>query len=59
MFSNVRSGLAYSVYGALGSGYYQPGLFRAGLQPVSTTIKAIEAVKAEIAGIINFLPTLS
>ena len=60
MFSNVRSkkGLAYSVYGSLGSGFYQPGLFRAGLQTKSsTTFKAIEAVKAEINGIVQTPPT--
>ncbi len=60
MFSNVRSkqGLAYSVYGSLDSDYYQPGLFRAGLQTKSsTTTKAIAAVKAEIAGIIDHPPT--
>ena len=60
MFSNVRSkkGLAYSVYGSLGSDYYQPGLFRAGLQTKSsTTTKAIEAVKAEISGIIDNPPS--
>jgi predicted Zn-dependent peptidase len=56
MFSNVRSkkGLAYSVFGSLGSDYNQPGIFRAGLQTKSsTTVKAIEAVKAEITGIID------
>src|ERR1044071_4655762 len=60
MFSNVRSkkGLAYSVYGSLGSDYYQPGLFRAGLQTKSSTMsKAIEAVRAEIVGIIDTPPS--
>ena len=60
MFSNVRSkqGLAYSVYGSLGSDYYHPGLFRAGLQTKSsTTTKAIAAVKAEITGIIDNPPS--
>src|SRR5437867_1480045 len=60
MFSNVRSkkGLAYNVYGSLDSDYYQPGLFRAGLQTKSsTTTKAIEAVKAEITGIIDNPPS--
>ena len=60
MFSNVRSkqGLAYSVYGYLGSDYYQPGLFQAGLQTKSsTTTKAIVAVKAEITGIIDNPPS--
>jgi zinc protease len=56
LFSNVRSqkGLAYSVYGNLGSGYYQPGLLQAGLQTKSANLtKAIEAMKIEIAGIID------
>lgn len=56
MFSNVRSkqGLAYSVYGNLGSDFLQPGLFRAGLQTkLANTSKAIVAVRAEIAGIIE------
>jgi len=56
MFSNVRSkkGLAYSVYGSLGSSFNYPGLFRAGLQTkLANTTKAIEAVKAEVVGIIE------
>jgi len=60
MFSNVRSkkGLAYNVYGSLGSDFRHPGLLRAGLQTKSsTTIKAIEAVKAEILGIIERPPS--
>lgn len=59
MFSNVRSqkGLAYSVFASVGSGYYQPGQFRAGLQTKSANLtKAIEAVKAEISGIIENPP---
>ena len=61
MFSNVRSqkGLAYNVYGSLGAGYYQPGLFRAGLQTKSATAtKAIDAVQAEIKGIIDNPPSV-
>jgi len=60
LFSNVRSkkGLAYSVYGSVGAGFYEPGLFRAGLQTKSaTTLKAIEAVRAEITGIIQNPPS--
>jgi zinc protease len=60
LFSNVRSkkGLAYGVYGSLGSAYFHPGLFHAGLQTKSsTTVKAIEAVKTEIQGIIDQAPT--
>lgn len=60
MFSNVRSkmGLAYSVYGGLGSDFLQPGMFRAGLQTkLANTSKAIAAVRAEIAGIADNPPT--
>ena len=60
MFSNVRSqkGLAYTVYGNLGSGYYQPGMMNAGLQTKSANLtKAIEAMKTEIAGISERPPT--
>jgi predicted Zn-dependent peptidase/outer membrane lipoprotein-sorting protein len=56
MFSNVRSkkGLAYSVYGTLGSSFNHPGLFRAGLQTkLANTTKAIEAVRAEVVGMIE------
>jgi predicted Zn-dependent peptidase len=59
MFSNVRShkGLAYGVSAYLGSDYYQPGQFRAGLQTKSANLtKAIAAVKAEISGIIENPP---
>jgi len=35
--SRSKKGLAYSVYGSLGSSYYHPGLFRAGLQTKSST----------------------
>jgi zinc protease len=59
LFSNVRSqkGLAYSVFGSLGSGNFQPGLFRAGLQTKSENLtKAIEAVKTEISGMISNPP---
>ena len=60
MFSNVRSrqGLAYSVYGQLGAEFGHPGLFRAGLQTqFGNTTKAIQAVKAEIQGMIAGPPT--
>ena len=56
MFSNVRSkkGLAYSVYGSLGSSFNHPGLFRAGLQTkLANTTKAIDAVRAEVVGMIE------
>jgi predicted Zn-dependent peptidase len=56
LFSNVRSkkGLAYSVYGSVGSGFFEPGMFRAGLQTKSSTaIKGIQAIKTEIDEIIS------
>ena len=59
MFSNVRSkkGLAYNVTGSLGSDYLYPGVLRAGLQTKSTTMaQGVEAVKAEIVGIIDNPP---
>ncbi len=60
MFSNVRSkkGLAYNVYGGVGSDYLVPGVFRAGLQTESGKMsQAVEAVKAEVRGIIDNPPT--
>jgi zinc protease len=56
MFSNVRSkkGLAYSVYGSLGSSFNHPGLFRAGLQTkLANTTKGLDAVRAEVIGMIE------
>lgn len=55
MFSNVRSkkGLAYNVFGSLGADFVMPGLLRAGLQTKSSTMaQGVEAVKAEIEGIV-------
>jgi predicted Zn-dependent peptidase len=60
LFSNVRSkkGLAYSVYGSVGAGFFEPGLFRAGLQTKSSTaVKGLQAVQSEISGIISQPPS--
>ena len=60
LFSNVRSrkGLAYSVYGGVGSGFLHPGIFRTGLQTKSaTTVEGIEALREEIRGIIENPPS--
>ncbi len=59
MFSNVRSkkGLAYNVFGSLGSDYLYPGVLRAGLQTKSASMsQGIDAVKAELVGIIENPP---
>jgi len=60
LFSNVRSdkGLAYSVFGSIGSSFVYPGVFQTGLQTKSETMaEAVEALKVEIAGIIDNPPT--
>lgn len=62
MFSNVRSrqGLAYSVWGSLGAGYVEPGMFQAGLQTkMVNTTRAIAALRAEVDGIIATPPSAS
>lgn len=60
LFSNIRTkkGLAYSVYGGLGAGFTVPGVFQVGLQTKSeSTVDAINALKAEVQGIIDTPPT--
>lgn len=59
LFSNVRSkkGLAYNVYGGLGSAFGRPGVFRVGLQTKSATMaQAVDALKSEIRGMIDTPP---
>jgi len=56
---NVRSdkGLAYSVFGGVGSSFLRPGIFQAGLSTKSSTMaEAVDALKTEIFGIINDPP---
>jgi len=59
LFSNVRSkkGLAYNVYGGVGSGFTHPGIFRVGLQTKSSSMsEAVQALRDEIRGIIDNPP---
>jgi predicted Zn-dependent peptidase len=56
----VRSdkGLAYSVFGGVGAEFNYPGVFQTGLQTKSETMaESVEALKAEIAGIIDNPPS--
>jgi predicted Zn-dependent peptidase len=60
LMQNVRSnqGLAYSVFGGVGASFDHPGVFQVGLQTKSETMgKAVDALKAEIAGIIDNPPS--
>ncbi len=60
LFSNVRSakGLAYSVFGGIGSSFVRPGIFQVGLSTKSETMAAsVDALREEIDGIINIPPT--
>jgi len=59
LFSNVRSkkGLAYNVYGGIGSSFLYPGLTRVGCQTKSSTMsEAVAALKEELVGIIERPP---
>jgi len=59
LFSNVRSkkGLAYNVYGGVGSAFTHTGIFRVGLQTKSSTMsEAVLALREEIRGIIENPP---
>lgn len=56
LFSNVRSkkGLAYSVFGGVGSGMARKGIFQVGLSTKSETMaEAVEALREEVVGIIE------
>jgi predicted Zn-dependent peptidase len=60
LMKNVRSdkGLAYSVFGSVGSAFLRPGIFQAGMSTKSSTMaESVEALKAEILGIINDPPS--
>ncbi len=59
LFSNVRSkkGLAYNVYGGIGSSFLHPGLTRVGCQTKSSTMsEAVAALKEELVGMIERPP---
>ncbi len=60
LFSNVRSkkGLAYSVFGGVGSSFEYPGIFQVGLQTKSETMgAAVDALREEMVGIIENPPS--
>jgi len=60
LMKNVRSdkGLAYSVFGGVGSSFLRPGVFQAGMSTKSSTMaESVEALQAEILGIINDPPS--
>jgi len=60
LMQNVRSkkGLAYSVFGGVGSSYLRPGIFGAGLSTKSESMaEAVAALKQEVAGMIDNPPT--
>lgn len=60
LFSNIRSekGLAYSVFGGVGSNFLRKGIFRSGLQTKSSTMAvAVDALREEIARMIESPPS--
>jgi zinc protease len=59
LFSNVRSkkGLAYNVYGGLGSAFTRQGIFQVGLQTKSSTMsEAVSALREEVQGVLDRPP---
>jgi predicted Zn-dependent peptidase len=60
MFGTIRTdmGLAYSVFGGVGSSFLRPGLFQAGTQTKSESVTvALDAMKGVLQGIIDRPPT--
>ena len=60
LFSTVRSekGLAYNVYGGVGSGFARQGVFQVGLSTKSGSMtEAVDALKIEIERMINEPPS--
>jgi zinc protease len=60
LMANVRTkkGLAYSVFGGVGSAYGHPGLFQVGMQTKSRTMaEAVHALEQEVQGLIDHPPT--
>jgi zinc protease len=60
LFSNVRSkkGLAYSVRGAVGIGWEYPEVYRLWMGTASkNTVKAVQALKEEVTGMLKNRPT--
>lgn len=60
LFSNIRTkqGLAYAVYGSIGSAFDHPGVFRIGMGTKSvTTVEAINSLNAQIEDIVKTPPS--
>jgi predicted Zn-dependent peptidase len=60
LLKNIRSekGLAYSVFGGVGSAYLRPGVFQVGMSTKSSTMaESVRAMKEEVAGSIRNPPT--
>jgi predicted Zn-dependent peptidase len=60
LFDNVRSkkGLAYSVWGGVGSSFMRPGIFMAGLSTKSESMaESVDALNEELVGIIENPPS--
>jgi predicted Zn-dependent peptidase len=60
LLKNIRSekGLAYSVFGGIGSSFLRPGVFQVGMSTKSSTMaESVRALQEEVAGIIRNPPT--
>ena len=60
LFSSIRTqqGLAYAVYGSIGSAFDHPGVFRIGMGTKSvTTVEAIQSLNAQIDELVKTPPS--
>lgn len=60
LFSQIRTkqGLAYAVYGSIGSSFDHPGVFRIGMGTKSvTTVEAIQSLNAQIDDLVKTPPS--
>lgn len=60
LFSKIRTeqGLAYAVYGSIGSSFDHPGVFRIGMGTKSvTTVEAIQSLNAQIDNLVKTPPS--
>jgi zinc protease len=60
LFSRIRTaqGLAYAVYGSIGSAYDHPGIFRIGMgTKSSTTAEAVQSLNAQIDDLVKTPPS--
>ncbi|HEY3928753.1 MAG TPA: pitrilysin family protein [Candidatus Koribacter sp.] len=60
LFSNIRTkqGLAYAVYGGVGSAFDHPGMFRIGMGTKSvTTVEAIQSLDSQIDDLVKTPPS--